>query len=363
MMKILHMNAGLEEGGAKTHILSLLSQFPTGEAELLVLEEGTISKEARLMGIKVHVLNQHSRYDLTIVKSLVNYIKDNHFDIVHTHGARANLLMALIKKRIKINWVTTLHSDPALDFMDKGIKGKFFSYLNLWSLQKADKLIVVTENLKNDLIKRKLSKETIFVVYNGIFFDKDTPKKKLNKTFTLTCIARLHPVKAHEFLFESLKYSGLTKFHLNIIGDGDLRNILERKVSELNIEDFVQFHGNLEKKEIETILHQTDLVVLSSLSEGFPLVLLESANQKVPFITTDVGDCAKLVPNSSYGWVVPSQDKTAFSSALREAYTLWQSEELAEKGVNVFQLASEKYSLDKMYLDTLAVYEIINKKQ
>lgn len=356
-MKVLHVNAGLEEGGAKTHILSLLSQFPIGEVELLVLEEGSISKEARLIDIKVHVLNQQSRYDLTILKRLVKHIKDNHFDIVHTHGARANLLMALIKKKINVPWITTVHSDPVLDFMDKGIKGKVFSYLNIWSLKKADKLIVVTESLKVDLIKRGLSKQTIFVVYNGIIFDKGISKKQQNKAFTITCVARLHPVKAHEFLFESLKYSGLTDFHLNIIGDGELRKKLERKVSELDFEKLVQFHGTLEKRAIENILHQSDLTVLSSLSEGFPLVLLESANQKVPFITTDVGDCAKLVPDSSYGWVIPSQDKGAFSTALLEAHELWRSNKLVEKGKKLHHLASKEYSLREMYFNTLFVYK------
>lgn len=356
-MKVLHVNAGLEEGGAKTHILSLLSQFPTGKAELLVLEEGAVAKEARFNGIKVHVMNQHSRYNLTILKRLTDFIKTNHFDVVHSHGARANLLIALIKKRIPSVWVTTVHSDPVLDFMDKGIKGKLFSYLNLWSLKRADKLIVVTESLKVDLIKRGLSKETIFVVYNGIVFDNDRSNKKKNEVFTVTCVARLHPVKAHLFLFESLKSSSLTNFHVNIIGDGELRNKLEQKVVELKFEKQFQFHGSLEKVEIEKVLQQTDLTVLSSLSEGFPLVLLESANQKVPFITTDVGDCAKLVPDSSYGWVVPSEDKSAFSTALKEAYTLWESGNLAGKGEKLFQLASRKYSLDMMYLETLSVYK------
>lgn len=356
-MKVLHLNAGLEEGGAKTHILSLLSQFPTDNAELLVLKEGSISEEARLMNIKVHVLNQHSRYDLSVLNRLVGYIKDNQFDIVHTHGARANLLMALIEKKIKIPWVITIHSDPGLDFMNRGIKGKLFSYLNIWSLKKANKLIVVTEKLKVDLIKRGISRGTIFVVYNGIIFNDDKSKRKLNKTFTITCIARLHPIKAHEFLFESLKTSGVKDFRLNIVGDGELRKNLEQKVLELNFGKLVQFHGSLDKRAIENILHQTDLTALSSLSEGFPLVLLESANQKVPFITTDVGDCAKLVPDSSYGWVVPSQDKAAFSIALKEAYELWCAGKLAKKGEKLFLLASKKYSLDEMYNATLFVYK------
>lgn len=46
-MKILHMNAGAEDGGGKTHIISLLDQFPTGEVELAVFEDGIVAKEAK----------------------------------------------------------------------------------------------------------------------------------------------------------------------------------------------------------------------------------------------------------------------------------------------------------------------------
>ena len=58
-MKVLHMNAGAEEGGGKTHIISLLSQFSKEEVELMVFEEGAIAREARNLGIQVHVLPNH----------------------------------------------------------------------------------------------------------------------------------------------------------------------------------------------------------------------------------------------------------------------------------------------------------------
>lgn len=355
-MKVLHINAGLEEGGAKTHILSLLSQFPQEKVELLVLEEGSVAQEARLIGIKVCIVNQNSRYDLTILSEIINYIKRNQFDIVHSHGARANLLIALIKKKFSSTWIATVHSDPRLDFMDKGLKGRIFSSLNIWSLKKADKLIVVTDNIKKELIKSKVLSEKIFVVYNGIIFDGKPAIKNNHTLFTMTCIARLHPVKGHEFLLESLKSSELNNFRLNIIGEGKLREKLEKKVINLKLEKKVKFFGTLQKKEIEEVLQKTDLTVLTSLSEGFPLVLLESANQKVPFISTDVGDIARLVPNSSYGWLVPVNDQLAFTSALKEAYLLWQSNNLIEKGEKLFELASQEYSLNKIYLDTLDVY-------
>ncbi|WP_417896874.1 glycosyltransferase, partial [Bacillus toyonensis] len=116
-MKVLHINAGAEEGGGKTHIISLLSQFPQKEVELMVFEEGAIAREARNLGIQVHVFTQSSRYDLSILSKIKSFINENQFDIVHTHGARANFYLSLLKKGIKAKWIMTVHSDPTLDFM------------------------------------------------------------------------------------------------------------------------------------------------------------------------------------------------------------------------------------------------------
>lgn len=356
-MKALHVNAGLEEGGAKTHILSLLSQFDVQTAELLVLEEGIVAKEARALGITVHTLGQESRYDLTVLKKLVTFIDTGHFDVVHTHGARANLMLSLIKNKIKAAWILTVHSDPRLDFVGKGIKGKLFAYLNVRSIKKADGLIAVTEAFKKELVEMGISKNHIFVVYNGIVFDGQRSEQKKHSVFTITYIARLTPIKGHEFLFESLKASSLKNIHLNIIGDGELRKTLEQKAEELDLSKNIQFHGFLDKSAIEKTLQQTDLSVLASYSEGFPLALLESANQRVPFVSTDVGDVRMLIPNESYGWLVPSGDQAAFAKALNVAYNDWKIGELAKKGEKLFQLASRDFSQERFYQETIAVYQ------
>lgn len=361
-MKVLHVNAGLEEGGAKTHILSLLSQFDAQTAQLLVLEEGIVAKEARAAGIKVWSISQNSRYDLSILKKMIALINEGQYNIVHTHGARANLILSLIKKRINATWLTTVHSNPHLDFVGRGLKGKTFSYLNVRSLKKSDGLITVTEEFKKDLTDIGIPETKIAVVYNGLLFDGQKPSVKAHSVFTISYIARLTPIKGHEFLFETLKASSLNDFHLNVIGDGELRETLEQKAQELKLASNIQFHGFLDKPAIEQILQQTDLSVLASYSEGFPLALLESANQRVPFISTDVGDVALLVPDKSYGWLVPVDDKAAFSQALKEAYTDWQTNKLAGKGKNLFQLASSKFSQEQFYQETVAVYEKYHSK-
>lgn len=280
-MKVLHVNAGLENGGGKNHILSLLSQFDSATAELLVLENGIIAEEATKLGITVHRIEQKSRYDLSILKRMAQFIIEGSFDIVHTHGARANFMFAAIHKKIASIWVTTVHSDPTLDFMNQGLKGTIFTKLNIASLKKADHLILVSDSLERLSLDLGLKKDNMTTIYNGIQFELDEAERKSkNEIFTLTCVARLHPIKGHEVLLKSLAAAQFADFKLHLVGDGELKSTLEELVRTLKLQDQVQFHGFLNAVQVEAQIVQSDLTVLASYNEGFPLVLLESAKKR-----------------------------------------------------------------------------------
>ena len=117
------------------------------------------------------------------------------------------------------------------------------------------------------------------------------------------------------------------------------------------------FLGFLNKPQVEETIAHSDITVLASSNEGFPMVLLESANQKVPFIATDVGDIALLVPDKSYGWCVPAESVESLTTALNEAYDEWENHTLESKGERLYQLASNQFSLDRFYKETLSLYE------
>ncbi|MFX3625065.1 MAG: glycosyltransferase [Ectobacillus sp.] len=367
-MKVLHVNAGAEEGGGKTHIISLLSQFPKGMAELAVFEEGAIAKEARELGIKVHLFSQSSRYDLSVLSKLVAFINRERFEIVHTHGARANFFSSLIKKRIQAKWVTTIHSDPQLDFMKRGLKGWLFTKLNLRSFRQVDLFFAITERFKQNLVSLGVPAEKIRVIYNGISYDEE-PQSPYNKqemfqideeTFTVIQVARLHPVKGHEILFEALRQVNIP-IKVLLVGDGPIEKELRELANNLGLTERVRFLGH--RHDVDKLYASADLSVLASYSESFPLVLLESANQRVPFIATDVGDMHKLIPDPSYGWVIPVRDANALARALEEAYSMWKQGELGHMGEKIYRYASLHFSLQKLYDDTYKAYKEVMEKR
>lgn len=358
-MKYLHVNAGNENGGGLTHIVSLLRKFPPEEAGLAVFEEGPVAAAARAAGISVFVFQQRKRTNFSVLSKLTAFIQQENIQVVHTHGPRANLFLTRIHKKIKARWVITVHSDPLFDFKGDGLRGRLFTNLHIYALKQADGVIAISQTFKEKLIEMGLPAAKVYVAYNGIEFHEQLPTAQPHTGFVLVMIARLHPIKRHKYLFDCLQQAQLPDWHLKLIGDGPLAAELKTTCRQKGLEQQVTFLGHQNATEIQKELGQADLTVLTSASESFPLVLLESANEGVPFIATEVGDVRKMTGEPPCSWVVPVNDQAAFVAALKEAYHLWQAGSLRQQGSCLFYYTKEHFSLDQLYQRTTEIYQLL----
>lgn len=356
-MKVMHINAGNEYGGGLSHIISLLSALQEKEvfAELLVLEEGPVAAAARLEEIDVAVIQQSSRYDLRVFKKLINYINNSQAEIVHTHGPRANMVMGILKPFIKAKWIVTLHSNPYLDFSDRGLKGSLFEKINVSSVKKADSVITVSNEIRWIMQKVGLHETQLHTVYNGIDFEPPLMKAKNEHTFQLIAVGRLEAVKNFSFLLKVLADLGLPNWKLVLCGEGKEEESLIRLSQELSIESHVEFKGWLNKDDLRAAISESDLMVLPSISEGFPVVLLQAAEQQIPCIASNVGDVKTLMALSEAGWLVEANDANALGYSLKEAYNKWEIHELEELGWQ-FRQTAEQFSLLNQAEAVIKVY-------
>ncbi len=136
-MKIIHFISGGDTGGAKTHVLTLLRELKklNIDVELLCIMESVFTEEARQNGIKVNLIPQKKRYDITVLKKIVGFLNGSGCDIVHCHGARANYIAMFIMNRVQAPMITTLHSDYKLDFKDTAYKQWIFTPINALALR------------------------------------------------------------------------------------------------------------------------------------------------------------------------------------------------------------------------------------
>lgn len=358
-MKVLHVNAGLETGGGLFHLINLLTEANKSGQDftLLTFADGPVAKAAREKGITVEVFNQNSRFDPTTKNKLADFINEHNFDIVNSHGARANLFMNKIRHKISAKWIVTVHSDPNKDFAGRGIVGKIFTNLNLKSIKNADQLMAITENFKKILVNQDhIAPEKISVIYNGIFFHEQIPEKIAHQEFNIVNVARMEIGKGQDILLRSV--AKLTNNHvkLNLIGSGSQEQNLRNLAKELKIEQQVIFHGFLNHDQITEIYRSMDLAALTSYSESFPLVLLEASDNLVPILSTDVGDIKKMIPNPEHGFVAEIGDEQSIVQQLNAAIQSPISE-LMQMAVLEKSYLEKNFSMNQQLASILKIYD------
>ncbi|WP_188454978.1 glycosyltransferase family 4 protein [Virgibacillus oceani] len=352
-MKILHLNAGNETGGGMHHILSLLKEFNREEFILGVLEKGELLKRANGYGIKTVHFSNHLKISVPLMQKIANYIRQERINYIHTHGPRANVYANILKKIVPFHWIVTVHSDPEHDFLDKGMYGRFLCRIHLNAIKNADKVIAISEPFRTNLNGVGVEYNKIVTALNGIDFRKKLPKPHFrndlgftDNDFLFFMVARLEQVKGHSIAFEA--FSQLVKknraCHMLLAGDGTLRNHLKQLSSSLNIEKHVHFMGH--RDDVERFYEMVDTTMLTSFSESFPLVLLESARAKTPIIASDVGGISELIGDNSLGWRVKPGNTSELISAMEEAIIFRNRGMLKTMGEKLQSHASSKFSLE-----------------
>lgn len=326
-MKILHINAGQENGGGLFHIVNLLTAAKRSgqDFELLCLSEGPVAKAARARRLPVFVLGAKSRYDLLALRKLRRFINAGRYDLVHTHGARANLFVDLIRKHLSVPWVVTVHSDPLQDFVGRGRLGKIFTRLNVRALHHADLVLAITERFRRQLVQQVgLAPDRLRVIYNGIDFspNEEVPSKFAHVGFNLLTVARLEPVKNLNLLLEAVADLQQPDLHLHLVGDGSQKAALVALARDLGISEQVVFHGFLSHPQIKELDRKMDGFVLASRSESFPLVLLEASDQLLPLVSTKVGDMDLMIPDADHGFTAEINQTGSLEEALKRLLSL-----------------------------------------
>ena len=333
-MKIAYINGGNEIGGGLSHIVSLLKELREDEADLIVFEEGPVAEAARQEGIAVYVFEQHSRYDLTVLLRVRRFIIDQQYALIHTHGPRANTLISFIKPFIHVKWVITIHSHPKADFTDRGVKGRVFEKIHLMTFKKADGIIAVSNEIREALQTFGVSGNRLRVIHNGIKFigPAKLAASKEQTVFRLITVGRLNKVKGYTLLMDALKASEFKTWEWVICGDGEEMAHMKRLGQDYGMSDQLIFKGWLTADDIRKELRKADILVLPSLSEGFPMIILEAADEKIPVIATDVGDVREVLKDSSTGWLIPPGNENELTEALSQAQSLWKMNKLSIKG-------------------------------
>jgi len=255
-MKVIHLISGGDSGGAKTHVHSLLQGLnQTIQADMVCFTDGPFAEEARELGINTQILD--SKNIFTVLKALKSRIVSEQYDIIHCHGSRANLMGALLHNICSVPVVTTVHSDPELDYMGRFYARMTFGALNHWALRQIPYHIGVSDAMTDILIERGIVKRNFFSIYNGIRFDPVQPAADRlaylralgaqvdEDSIVIGIAARLNPVKDISTLVRGFAAARTqcTRLRLIIAGDGEELEMLKKLSKALGVEQYVTFVG------------------------------------------------------------------------------------------------------------------------
>lgn len=364
-MRIMIFAAGGDIGGGKTHILSIARELSkTGELRLVSFRRSVLSREARETGMETADIDASAGFLRTLGFAAAQYDEFKP-DIVHCHGAKANVIGMLLKIARRATVMSTVHSDPKLDYMGTPFKQYTNGLANQFALRCMDYLVAVSGSMKELLIRRGHDPYRIYTIYNGMDFSSSPAPERAPKAedeeITVGIAARLNPVKDIETLIRafSLAYKKDGRLRLSIAGTGEDKEKLMRLAEELGLSEVVKFEGWI--SDIRSYFSRIDINVLSSLSETFPYSLLEGACVRCPALASDVGGISDLIENGVSGYLFRPGDVEAFSSyILKLASDAALRKSLADA---LYERARREFSLDKMVRDQREIYISILRRE
>lgn len=370
-MKVLHLISGGDRGGAKTHIMSLVKGLNKSiHTKIICFIKGDFYDQALDEGINIEVYEQRHRMDMFVINKLAGGINSENYDLVHCHGARANFIAMLLKRKIKQPIITTIHSDYKLDFTDNLYKRILYTKLNTIALNGFDYYIAISDYFKEMLISRGFQEDKIYVSYNGLDFSLDYQYNKeeffrkynIKEKYSLIVgiMARLDSVKNHEtFILAASKVLEKKKDILFLIGGkGKEEERLKELVSNFGIKDNVKFLGFI--KEPYSFYNIIDINTLTSLSESFPYVILEGALLKKPIISTNVGGISRLIKDGHNGYLFDTKDADYLSNKILDLYA--RRDHLLTLGKNLYKDVKNNYSCESMAERHLQIYNEILRR-
>ncbi len=324
-LTILHVTAPARVGGLERVVQALAGeQAKRGHRVHVIAVIETESSEPpfldalRKVGVTVHALHVPARAYLrerALVRTICAQI---HPHVVHTHGYRSDVVDGPVARRLGIPIVTTTHG-----FTGSGGKGNLYEWLQRRAIRRFDRVIAVSQPQAEQLVRSGIPRNRITVLTNAwagdlSLLDRETARARLGAqadTPIIGWIGRLSPEKGADVMLRAFKELPSPRPQLSIIGGGAAIAELQDLAHQLGIAAHVSWHGEIDNAAV--LLSGFDVFVLSSRTEGTPIVLFEAMAAAVPIVTTAVGGVPDVV-SPAEAHLVPSENAVAIAAAIRD---------------------------------------------
>ncbi len=368
---ICHVIHALGVGGAEVlvdQMLRLLSdEF---RCVVAVLDEiGEIGECLKRDGFTVEHLHRQPGIDRACAKRLREFADREGAEILHAHQYtpffQSMLSRGLFGRR------PVVFTEHGRHFPD--LPSRKRSVVNRLLLRNADRLIGCGNAVRQALIDNEgLPESRVEVIYNGVDLKslgrpsagaRERIRAEFGYTatdFVAVLVARLHALKDHQTALRAIDEARkqIPGLRLLLAGDGDQRAAIEQTMRDRGLAQTVTLAGT--RKDVANLLAASDVFLMSSISEGIPLTVIEAMAARRPVVSTSVGGLPELVEHGITGFLVASGDDASLAASLIELY---RRPDLCQRMADVAaRRAGEKFSLDGMLNGYRDVYcDVLNR--
>lgn len=288
------------------------------------LHKISLIEEAQKNNLRTEVINLAFRFDIFAIVKLKGLLAKYNIDILHCHDYKANLIGFLASRFKRVNLVTTLHG-----WTKANLKVRCYEYLDAIIMKNFNKIIVVSNQIREDLLKKNFTEQKIIVIHNAVdvsyFGQKTDDALRYKEKFGISgncriigTVGRLSSEKGQKYLIEAAEevLRIFPEVVFLLVGDGAEGKMLKNIVYAKGLEKHIAFAGFCPVQEMKNMYSLMDIFILPSLTEGISLVLLEAMAMGIPVIATKVGGTNEIIEHGRTGYLIPPADKQAISEAI-----------------------------------------------
>ena len=354
---ICHVIHALGVGGAEV-LVDQMVRFLSNEFHCVVAvldDIGDIGERLRSDGFTVEHLKRQPGIDRGCAKRLKEFADRQGVQILHAHQYtpffQSMLSRGLFGRR------PVVFTEHGRHFPD--VPSRKRSIVNRLMLRRCDRLIGCGGAVRQALIDNEgLPESRVEVIYNGVNLKSlgkpsSGAREKIRAEFGYTStdfvavlVARLHELKDHQTALRAIDAARkqIPCLRFLLAGDGDQRVAIEQTIRERGLQQTVTLAGT--RKDVADLLAASDVFLMSSISEGIPLTVIEAMAARRPVVSTAVGGLPELVEHGITGFLAPCRDDASLAAAL---IRLYRDPVLCKRMASVAaQRAVEKFSLEGM---------------
>ncbi|MBN2094151.1 MAG: glycosyltransferase [Candidatus Zambryskibacteria bacterium] len=372
--KILYIITKGNFGGAQRYVYDLTTNLPRDQFEAIVVcgQGGLLIEKLRDSNIRTIEIESLQRdidlkSEFKVFKKLLKIIKVEKPDIIHLNSSKIGGLGALAGRLKKVPKIIFTSHGWAFNEERSALQKIAIYFLHWLTIILCHKVIAVSEKSKKDVAFLPFISHKIEVVYNGIkaLPPKEKMKSEEARAFladtesqktVIYSISELHRNKGLDVALRALNILPKEiqeQIIYCIAGSGKEKEKLEKLAEELDLKNMLIFKGFV--PEARKFLPGADIFLLSSRTENFPYVILESGLAGLPIISTSVGGVPEIIKDMQNGILVHPRNPKEIAEAIK--YLLEHKKLMRELGREIKSTVINFFSLKKMMDETIRLYQ------